>query len=289
MSGGRLVLVPNALDARPGSGESDLSDWLPLGAVRRAAGIRHWVAENARSARAFLKRVDALEPLAAPLQQIAIVEWPRHGDADVDAMLAPALEGHALGLISESGLPALADPGAALVAAAHVRGIAVDVLPGPSAIALAVAASGLEGQRFAFVGYVPSDAPQRDERLRALEADSRRDRATQVMIETPYRNAALLDAMLHVLAADTRLSVSVGLGTPQAVVRTGTVARWRDAPLAVPGDVPAVFSLLAASGEPLSASRRRPGGRPAPPSHPRRPRRSRAPSRRRARRPASST
>lgn len=284
MSGGRLVLVPNALDARPGSGEGDLADWLPLGTVRAAAGIRHWVAENARSARAFLKRVDALVPLVLPLQQIAIVEWPRHGEADAAALLGPALEGHTLGLVSEAGLPGLADPGASLVAAAHARGVPVSVLPGPSAIALAVAAGGLEGQRFAFVGYVPSDASARDARLRALEADSRRDGATQVLIETPYRNGALLDAMLRTLAPETRLSVGVGLGTAAAHVRTDTVTGWRAAPTALPADVPAVFSLLAASG---SVS---PGRRPPAPGQPHPPRpRPAPPSRRTARRPSSST
>ena len=283
----RLVLVPNALDARPGSGESDLGLWLPLGTVRTAAGLRHWVAENARSARAFLKRVDALVPLAVPLQEIAIVEWPRHGEPDVAALLRPALDGHDLGLLSESGLPALADPGASLVAAAHDRGVPVTALPGPSAIALAVAASGLEGQRFAFVGYVPSDAGARDDRLRALEADSRRDRATQVLIETPYRNAALLDAMLRVLAAETRLSVAVGLGTRSERVRTGAVSGWRSAPVDLPPDVPAVFSLLAAGTAPLSPARRPPAGRPGPPPH--RPRRKRSPWRRRARPPSSSS
>jgi 16S rRNA (cytidine1402-2'-O)-methyltransferase len=281
-----LVLVPNTLDARPGSGDSDLADWLPLVTVRTAAGLRHWVAENARSARAFLKRVEALVPLALPLQQVSIVEWPRHGEADAAGLLRPALDGHDLGLLSESGLPALADPGASLVAEAHARGVPVTVLPGPSAISLAVAASGLEGQRFAFVGYVPADGPSREARLRALEADSRRDRATQVMIETPYRNGALLEAMLRTLAADTRLSVAVGLGTDRSAIRTDRVAGFRATPMALPADVPAVFSLLASAG-PVSPGRRPPDGRPAPtprerPGPP-------PPSRRTRRPPASST
>lgn len=281
-----LVLVPNTLDARPGSGDSDLGDWLPLVTVRKAAGLRHWVAENARSARAFLKAVDALVPLAVPLQQIAIVEWPRHGEADAALLLRPALDGFDLGLLSESGLPALADPGATLVAEAHARGVPVTVLPGPSAISLAVAASGLEGQRFAFVGYVPADAPSRDARLRTLEADSRRDRATQVLIETPYRNVALLESLLRTLCGDTRLSVAVGLGTARSIVRTDAVAGWRATPTALPADVPAVFSLLAAAGS-ISPDRRSPGGRPAP----RPPVRARPtpPSRRTTRPPSSST
>lgn len=285
-----LVVVPNALDARPGSGETDLADWLPLGTVRRAAGIRHWVVENARSARAFLKGVGAIVPLAAPLQAIAIAEWPRQGGAedDVSLLLRPALDGHALGLLSDSGLPGLADPGAALVAAAHARGVPVEVLPGPSAIALAVAASGLDGQRFAFVGYVPADAAARDARLRDLEAASARDRATQLCIETPYRNRALLEALLRVLRPATRVSVAVGVGTAHASVRTDTIEGWRRRPADLPTDVPAVFAWLAApGGADVSPARGPERPRTAMPSRDRRP--ARPASRRRARRPSSST
>ena len=250
---GALVLVPNTLDFGMQEPLPDLQDVLPLGVIRRAAGLQHWIAENAKTTRAFLKRVGAVVPLSLPLQAIAISELPRsqkglHNAAlpSLDALLTPALHGSDIGLISEAGLPAVADPGATLVQAAHGLGLDVVTLPGPSALLLALAASGLNGQSFAFVGYLPIDADARGARLRELEALSRRSAQTQLMIETPYRNAALLAAMLGLLQGSTRLSVSCGLTMPSACTRSATVARWKDRPSHLPADVPAVFSLLAA-------------------------------------------
>ena len=186
------------------------------------------------------------------MQQIAIVELPRPpkgradtGPFDGAGLLAPALAGSDLGLISEAGLPAVADPGALLVAAAHRAGIRVVALPGASAITLAVAASGLNGQSFAFVGYLPVDAESRTARIRELEATSRRLGQTQVMIETPYRNSALLAALVAQLQPSTALSVSVGLTLASESTRSEPVERWRTSAGALPADVPAVFSLLA--------------------------------------------
>jgi len=248
---GSLLLVPNALDL--GAQAIDLQEVLPLGVIRRAAALAHWVAEDARSARAFLKRVDAVVPLALPLQQIAVHELPRPrkgGHAPVpaaewQALLAPALEGHDLGLISEAGLPAVADPGAALVEAAHAAGLAVLPLAGASSLMLALAASGLNGQSFAFVGYLPQDAAARVARLHELEALSARLRQTQIVIETPYRNQALLSALLSTLAPATRLAVSCGLTLPAGWSRSDSVAGWRAKPPPMPERVPAVFSFLA--------------------------------------------
>jgi len=249
---GRLYLVPNTLDFGTGESGADLDDRLPLGVLRTAARLGHWVAENAKTTRAFLKRVDARCPLAAPLQQIAIVELPRPPKGrtevapdDFARLLAPALVGHDLGLLSEAGLAALADPGARLVAAAHSAGLRVVALPGASSIALAIAASGLNGQSFAFIGYLPIDAAARSARIRELEAASRRHGQTQVMIETPYRNPALLAALVGELQPATQLSVSVGLTLASESTRSDSVARWRAAPSALPADVPAVFSFLA--------------------------------------------
>lgn len=251
---GTLWLVPNTLDLGAAPAElPDIGDILPLGVLRRAAALRHWLAENPKTARALLKRIEAVVPLALPLQQIQIVELPRApkgtskplSAADLAPLLAPAFEGHDIGLISDAGLPAVADPGAALVEAAHRRGVAVVALPGPSALLLALAASGLNGQSFAFVGYVPSDPPQRNVRLRELETLSRRLAQTQLIIETPYRNPALLQALLASLAPRTRLSVSCGLTLPGGCTRSDTVERWRAAPGELPTDRPAVFALLA--------------------------------------------
>ena len=251
MSTGTLLLVPNALDL--GADEGDLREVLPDGVIRRAAALQHWAAEDARSTRAFLKRVGALVPLALPLQAISITELPRPRKGSQEAvpqaawraLLQPVLDGHDLGLLSEAGLPAVADPGAALVQAAHAAGVPVLPLPGASSLLLALAASGLNGQSFAFVGYLPQDATARTARLKELETLSRRLGQTQLIIETPYRNAALLAAMLGSLHAETRLSISCGLTLPGGWSRTDTVAAWRTRPAQMPDRWPAVFSLQA--------------------------------------------
>lgn len=249
---GSLYLVPNTLDFGTAAEASRIDEVLPASVIRTAARLTHWVAENAKTTRAFLKRVDAVVPLAQPLQSLAIVELPRpqkgaHGAAtpDLDALLAPARYGHDLGLISEAGLPAVADPGAALVQAAHAAGIKVIALSGPSSLVLALAASGLNGQSFAFVGYLPTDATARGARIRELEALSRRSAQTQLMIETPYRNEVLLGALLAHLQPATRVSVSCGLTLPGGFTRTDSVQGWKARPLTLPNNVPVVFSLLA--------------------------------------------
>jgi len=249
---GALLVVPNTLDFGTAGEPAPLDDLLPIGVIRIAARLRHWVCENAKTTRAFLKRVDAVSPLGCALQGLAIVELPRPrkgakdgGANDPSALLAPALAGHELGLLSEAGLPALADPGATLVAAAHAAGLPVSVLPGASSIAMALAASGLNGQSFAFVGYVPIDAEARRDRIRSLEAHSRRDGQTQVLIETPYRNAALLDSLLAHLDPRTMLAVGAALSLPGAFTRTDSVAGWRRRPAPLDPDIPAVFSFLA--------------------------------------------
>jgi len=250
---GRLFLVPNTLDFGVAS-DADLGEVLPLGVLRTAATLQHWVAENAKTTRAFLKRVDAVVPLAQPLQALSIVELPRPPKGrdgtggtppDLRPLLAPALAGHDLGLISEAGLPAIADPGSELVRAAHALQVPVVPLSGPSSLLMALGASGLNGQSFAFVGYVPVEAAQRTNRLRELEAWSRKAGQTQLIIETPYRNPALLAALLATLQPQTRLSVSCGLTLATAWTRSDSVAQWRSRPSELPADVPAVFALLA--------------------------------------------
>jgi 16S rRNA (cytidine1402-2'-O)-methyltransferase len=252
MTPGALWLVPNTLDL--GAAETiDIREVLPDGVLRRAAALTHWVAEDARTTRSFLKRVGAITPLAQPLQATAIRELPRPrkgapGTTDKAAwrtLLQPALDGHDIGLISEAGLPAVADPGAALVAAAHELGVPVRPLAGASSLLLALAASGLDGQSFAFVGYVPQEPDRRLARIRELESLSRRLRQTQLLIETPYRNAALLGALVSGLAESTRLSVSCGLTLAQEFTRTDTVAQWRKRGQQFPDRCPAVFGLLA--------------------------------------------
>ncbi len=260
---GRLLLVPNTLDLGcldPATGEApDLQQVLPLGVIREAARIQHWIAENAKTTRAFLKRVDQVAPLSQPLQAMSIEELPRppkggkdaKGDAPgqaaaLNSLLAPARAGHDIGLISEAGLPGVADPGAAVVQAAHKAGIPVVPLSGPSSLVLALAGSGLHGQSFAFVGYLPTDAALRAQRIRELELLSRKAHQTQLVIETPYRNPALWQALLQHLQPQTLLNVSCGLTLSQGFTLTDTVARWRQRELTLPTDVPAVFAWLSA-------------------------------------------
>lgn len=252
---GRLLLVPNGLDL----GAEDappIDQVLSLGVLREAAVLRHWVVENAKSTRAFLKRVAAVVPLGHPLQSLQIDELPRpvKGSAnrqtaapeDLASLLAPARSGHDIGLLSEAGLPGVADPGAALVQQAHRLGLPVVALPGPSALVLALAASGLNGQRFAFAGYLPTEPAERATRLRALEQQSRQWQQTQLFIETPYRNTALLQAALEILAPTTWLSISCGLTLPNGFTRSDRVAGWRQHDSVLPNHTPAVFSMLAA-------------------------------------------
>jgi len=253
---GKLVLVPNTLDLGTDH-EIDLRDVLPQAVIDRAARLSYWVAENAKTTRALLKRVDRLVPLAQPLQSIQISELPRPpkgggatkgaaASVDLTPLLAPALAGHDIGLLSEAGLPAVADPGAALVQAAHALGIPVEPMAGPSALLLALAASGLNGQSFAFVGYLPVDGAARAARIRELDALSRRQGQSQIAIETPYRNDALLAALIEHLQPATRLAVACGLTLPGERCETRTVAAWRSQPVrALGGRMPAVFSWLA--------------------------------------------
>jgi 16S rRNA (cytidine1402-2'-O)-methyltransferase len=249
---GTLILVPNTLDLGAPLAPP-IEAVLAAGVLHQAAHLSHWVAEDAKTTRAFLKRVAALVPLARPLQEIDIRELPRPAKggqvapapALLDEFLVPALAGQDIGLISEAGLPAVADPGAALVACAHRLDVAVRPLSGPSSLMLALAASGLNGQSFAFVGYLPQDAAQRGARLKELQTLSRRSGQTQLLIETPYRNAALLKAMVETLADDTRLSISCGLSLPTGWTRSDRVAGWRRQPAQMPDRVPSVFAFLA--------------------------------------------
>ncbi len=250
---GTLYLVPGPLDFGCAT-QAPLTDVLPEATLRTAAGLTHWVCENAKTARAYLKRIGELHPLAAPLQEQAITELPRevhkkgdHGTGSFDArpLLAAALEGHDVGLVSEAGMPAIADPGSSVVRAAHALGIPVVPLVGPVSLLLALAASGLNGQNFAFVGYLPQEAGPRVERLRALESLALKTGQSQLFIETPYRNAALLQALLGALQHNTRLSVSHGLTLGTGRTRSALVSEWKRASAegAPDNSTPAVFAI----------------------------------------------
>lgn len=247
---GVLYLLPNTLGPADAASGCTLSTVIPEDVRKITAGLDYFIAENAKTTRAFLKTVAHSHALARPMQEIRIAELNVNTEASaLPALLQPLLEGQDAGLISEAGAPAVADPGAALVRLAHEKNIRVRPLVGPSSLLLAVMAGGLNGQSFAFNGYLPTDAAQRQKRLRELEDRSRRERQTQLFIETPYRNAALLEALAAACQPGTLISVATDLTLATENIRTQTAARWkRDVDAGRLPDFhrkPTVFSLLA--------------------------------------------
>ncbi len=233
---GRLYLLPAWLseDAPPES-------VVPAAVLERIRALDAFIAEDAKSARAWL----AACKHPKPLREIAIAELNEHTPAaSIAALLDPIAAGRDTGLVSEAGLPAIADPGAALVAAAHERRIVVVPHVGPSSILLALMASGLDGQRFRFVGYLPAETAARRDAIAALERQSSKSRETQVFIETPYRNDAMLSDLLQSCRPGTRIAVAAELTSPREWIRMDTVEKWRADPATI-GKRPAIFLLLA--------------------------------------------
>ena len=229
-----LFAIPSPLGGAPG-------DALPESALGTIRLLRDFVVENAKTARSFL----AAAGMPCPVRELKLEVLDEHTPrASVHALLAPLREGRSLGLLSEAGCPAIADPGALLVAAAHREGYRVTPLIGPSSIVLALMASGLEGQRFAFCGYLPREPGARENRIRQLEQRSRTETATQIFIETPYRNQAMVSSLLKACSPRTLLCVATDLTLPQESVCVRSIADWRSAPPA-PGRRPSVFLLLA--------------------------------------------
>jgi 16S rRNA (cytidine1402-2'-O)-methyltransferase len=233
---GTLYLLPTPI----ADGAAELT--LPSATAALARTLNYFLAENAKSARAFLKQIEH----PRPLRELTIVEIGHAPDPSmIDAWLQPIVDGADAALVSEAGCPAVADPGATLVAEAHRRAIRVRPLVGPSSLLLALMASGLNGQRFRFCGYLPVAAAERSARIAALERDSRNGE-TQIFIETPYRSDAMFDALLVTCAAGTRLAVAVDLTGPGEFARMQSIADWRsESPRPQLGRRPAVFCLLA--------------------------------------------
>ena len=215
-----LYAIPTPLGGSP-------TDSLSPSTIQTIRGLRRFVVEDAKSARAFLGA------LGMPVRELVIEEIGDNRLTDGD-----------IGLLSEAGCPAIADPGAKLIEAAHAQGWRVVPLVGPSSIVLALMASGLEGQRFAFCGYLPREPAGRKKRIKELENRSRHESETEIFIETPYRNDALLAALLETCAGSTRLCVAVDLTLPTESIRTRTVGELKKKPLSI-GKRPAVFLLLA--------------------------------------------
>ena len=225
---GTLFLVPNTLGHAQPDPSQPLTHIIPDDVQAITARLDYFIAENAKTTRAFLKLVSTAHPLAKPLQEISIAELNVNTKADaLPALLAPILAGQDGGLISEAGVPAVADPGANLVRMAHQLGIPVKPLVGPSSLLLAVMASGLHGQSFAFNGYLPTDAAERAKRIKALEERSKKDGQTQIFIETPYRNSVLLEALATSCRPDTLICIATDLTAPDESIKTQPAAKWK--------------------------------------------------------------
>lgn len=237
MSTGILHLIPVGL------GDAPPSVWLPHDVQQLAGSLDTYIAENAKTARAFLKQISTRRPL----QEITIHTLSRDTDArQIRQWLDPLRSGGEIGLVSEAGCPAVADPGARVAAAAHAMGIRVAPWVGPSSLLLGLMASGLDGQRFTFHGYAPVRPDDRSRSLKAWEAASRQHSQTQLFIETPYRNEAMFQSLLQTLKGDTRLCLARSLTTSDEWIRTLSIAEWKQAPAPDLAKKPTLFLFLAA-------------------------------------------
>ena len=224
MQPGKLFLIPAPL------GDGELKSVIPQGTIEILCSLHFFIVEELRTARRYLKKAG----VKTPMEELVFFELNEHTpETDIPGLLKPILEGKDMGLLSEAGAPAVADPGAGLVALAHRQAIQVIPLAGPSSLLLALMASGLNGQSFAFAGYLPVKAQERQQRIRQLEKRSIAERQTQFFIETPYRNNALLSDLLLCCAPNTRLCIAAGLTTPEEFIQTKTIAQWKKTEVAI--------------------------------------------------------
>lgn len=233
---GNLYLIPCTL------GDSPAEQVLPRHVIDTARRIRHFVVEHPKSARQFL----AMLKHEHSIQSLSFETLNEHTPAnELEPLLRPLLQGHDIGIISEAGCPGIADPGAELVALAHRRGIRVIPLVGPSSILLALMASGLNGQCFAFHGYLPIADDARKQTIQTLEKESARLNQTQLFIETPYRNGKLFSALLAHCRPDTRICVASDISLSDEAIHTHSVSEWKKTARTPPDKHPALFLLLA--------------------------------------------
>lgn len=231
---GKLYLIPSPL------GDNEPSEVIPRSTLDLACSLSTFVVEEVRTARRFLSKAG----LRGHIEELEFHELNEHTKPEeVEAMASLFAKGD-VGLISEAGLPAVADPGAALVALCHRKGIEVVPMVGPSSLMMALMASGLNGQCFAFRGYLPAKTDERRSALREVEKQSRQQNCSQIIIETPYRNDAFLADMLQCLSGSTRITVAADITLPTQFIRTRTVAEWKQNPLTI-GKRPCVFIILA--------------------------------------------
>lgn len=229
-----LYLIPVTL------GQTSIEQVLPSYNHDVIMGIRHFVVENVRSARRFLRQVDR----EFPIDDSVFYEMGKHADErQFGQYLQPLMEGKPMGVISEAGCPAVADPGADVVAIAQKRGLRVIPLVGPSSMIMAVMGSGLNGQSFAFNGYLPVDPSDRAKRLKALESRAWNESQTQLFIETPYRNLKMFQTLLSTLRPQTRMCIAAGITTEEEYIHTHTIQDWKRQQLPDLSKVPAIFLI----------------------------------------------
>ena len=231
-----LYLLPVTL------GDTPIEKVLPSHNKEIILGIKHFIVEDVRSARRFLKKVER----SINIDELTFYPLNKHtSPEDISGYLKPLQAGESMGVISEAGCPAVADPGADIVAIAQREGFQVVPLVGPSSILLAVMASGFNGQSFAFHGYLPIDSSERSKRLKQLEQRSMHENQTQLFIETPYRNAKLFADILSACTPQTRLCVAAGITTEQEYIRSMTLKEWKQKGLPELGKIPAIFAIYA--------------------------------------------
>ena len=236
MKFGTLYLIPVTL------GDDNINQVLPPDVVKIAQNLENFVVESEKSARHFLSSIKT----AKPVRELKLNLLNEHTlDKDIAALLMPLLAGKDVGLMSDAGCPGIADPGAKLVELAHIKNIKVVPFVGPSSILLSLMASGLNGQQFAFLGYLPIDKQARNVRLKEIEKRSLTHKETQIFIETPYRNQHMLEALLSVCQPNTRLCVACDISLASEMIVTKTIVAWKKSPLPDLHKRPSVFLLLA--------------------------------------------
>lgn len=230
---GELYLIPNLL------GETPVDTSLPPLIASLVSKISHFVVEEEKSARRFIKQL-CPDRVIRDLSLATLNEHTK--SSDIDVLLAPLREGHAVGVISEAGCPGIADPGAELVRRAHESGIRVHPLVGPCSMTLALMASGFNGQRWRFLGYLPIDPTQRKESIRAMERELYASNETQIVMDTPYRNQRLLADLLDACRPETLICIASALTTHEESIQVRSARAWRDLQQNIP-KMPALFLL----------------------------------------------
>jgi 16S rRNA (cytidine1402-2'-O)-methyltransferase len=216
---GSIYLIPTTL------GGDSVESVIPQNVNTLVLDIKHYIVENIRSARRFLKKVDR----TINIDELTFYELNKHTKRrDIENFLKPALKGQDVGIISEAGCPGVADPGADIVKIAHEKNIRVIPLTGPSSILLSLMASGMNGQNFAFIGYLPIKRPEKIKKILEIEQYSNTKKQTQIFIETPYRNAKLLEDILKVCGDNTRLCIACDITLESEYIKTKTVKNWKN-------------------------------------------------------------